>query len=48
MGLVAPWHVGFSWIRDQKTVSPALTGGFFTTESPGKPWNILLKAVVTH
>ena len=29
-------------------VSPALAGGFFTTESPGKPWDILLKAVVTH
>ena len=35
MGLVAPWHVGSSWIR-HRPVSPALAGGFFTTEPPGK------------
>jgi len=30
-GLVAPWHVGSSWTRDQRR-SAALAGGFFTTE----------------
>ena len=34
--LVAPRHVGSSLIRDQ-TVSPALAGRFFSTQSPGKP-----------
>ena len=33
--LAAPQPVGSSWIRGQ-TVSPALAGRFFTTESPGK------------
>ena len=28
---------GSPWSRNQ-TVSPGLTGGFFTTEPPGKPW----------
>ena len=28
---------GSSQSRDQKPVSPALAGGFFTTEPPGKP-----------
>ena len=36
MGLVAPRHVGLSQLRDG-TVSPALAGGFSTTEPPGKP-----------
>ena len=27
---------GFSWIRDQGFTSPALAGGFFTAELPGK------------
>ena len=36
-GLVAPWPVGSSWIRDQ-TLSLALAGRFFTTEPPGKPY----------
>ena len=29
-------HVGSSWTRHQ-TMSPALAGGFFTAELPGKP-----------
>ena len=37
MGLAASWHVESSQTSDQ-TPSPALTGGFFTTEPPGKPW----------
>ena len=32
---VAPWHVGSSRIRNL-IWSPALAGGFFTTEPPGK------------
>ena len=32
LGLIALWHVGSS-----RSVSPALAGGFFTTEPPGKP-----------
>ena len=35
-GLVARRHVGSSQIRDP-TVSPALVGGFLTTEPLGKP-----------
>ena len=35
MGLVALWHVGSFQNRDQ-TMSPALAGGFFTTEPPEK------------
>ena len=27
---------GFSWVRDQGSTSPALAGGFFTTEPPGR------------
>ena len=36
IGLVAPQHVGSSrlWME---TMCPALAGGFFTTEPPGKP-----------
>ena len=34
MGLVALQHAGSSWIR---IVSPALAGGFFPSEPPGKP-----------
>ena len=36
MGLVAPQHVGSSRTGD-RTLSPALAGGFFTAEPPGKP-----------
>ena len=32
-----PSSMGSSWPRDQ-TMSPALAGGFFTTEPPGKPY----------
>ena len=35
-GLVAPWHVGSSQTRDH-TLSPALAGGFFTTQPPENP-----------
>ena len=35
MGLVALRHVGSSWIRTE-SMSPALSGRFFTTEPPGK------------
>ena len=35
--LIATRHVGSSWIRDG-TPSPALAGGFSTTEPPGKAW----------
>ena len=34
MGLVAQWHVGSTQSRDW---TPALAGGFFTTEPPRKP-----------
>ena len=34
-GLVAPWHMGSSWTRDQ-SVSLALVGGFSTTGPLGK------------
>ena len=34
-GLVVSQHAGSSWTRDQTCV-PALVGGFFTTEPPGK------------
>ena len=34
-GLPVPRHAGSSWTRDQTCV-PALVGGFFTTEPPGK------------
>ena len=42
MGLVALQHVGSSWTRDRTCdqpgiESPALAGGFFTAEPPGKP-----------
>ena len=40
-GLVVPLHVGSSKIRD-RTVSPALAGGFLTTEPPGKHRNMVL------
>ena len=39
MGLVAPWHVGSSHIRD-RTLSPILAGRLFNTESPERPWLI--------
>ena len=35
-GLAAPWHVGFSQVRDE-CMSPAWSDGFFTTEPRGKP-----------
>ena len=44
-GLVAPRHVGSSWIRD-RTLSPVLAGEFFTTESPGKPRNRTIQTKV--
>ena len=41
-GLVAPWNVGI--LRPGiKSMSPALEGGFFTTEPSGKPSNSFLK-----
>ena len=39
-GWAAQWHVRSSQITD-KPVSPALAGGFFTTESLRKPWFLL-------
>ena len=44
-GLVTPWHVG-SFLPGSgiKFVSPALAGGFFTTEPSGKPWTLSLAA----
>ena len=46
--LVAPWHVGSSQTKD-RTVFPALTGGCFTTELPGKPphWTFIIDCVST-
>ena len=42
MGFVALWHVGSSWTRD-RTMSPALAGGFLTTAPTGKsPHHILI------
>ena len=38
LGLVAPWHVGFSRTRI-KPASPALAGRFFTTEIARKPFS---------
>ena len=38
-GLVAPWHVGSSQIRDW-TMSPVLAGRFFTAEPPRKPCKV--------
>ena len=39
---VAPWHVGsFHVFPGVKPMSPALANGFFTTESTGKPQEIL-------
>ena len=35
-GLAAPRHVRSAWLGIEP-VSPALTGGFFTTEPPGRP-----------
>ena len=35
--LVGSWHVGSFWTRDCTRVSDIGTGGFFTTEPPGKP-----------
>ena len=45
MGLVAPlpWDLPIPGI---KPVSPALAGGFFTTESPGKPIIPVLIAIL--
>ena len=40
-GLVAPRHVGSSWIGDRTPVS-CIGSRFFTTEPPGKPWDILI------
>ena len=40
MGLVALRHVGSS--PGIKLMSPALAGGFFTTEPEGKPWQYVL------
>ena len=34
------WHLPGPGV---KPVSPALAGGLFTTEPPGKPWALLLK-----
>ena len=48
MGLVAAQHVGSSWTKGIKPVSPALAGGFFTTEPPGKPSFSLKKHTHTH
>ena len=36
-GLVAPWYVGSSQVRDQAS-SPALAGRVFTNEHPGSPY----------
>ena len=44
MELVAPWHVG-SLGSGIEPVPPALTGGFFTTEPPGKSGEGLLESV---
>ena len=35
--LASPWHAESSWSRN-RTTSPALTGEFFSTVPPGKPW----------
>ena len=43
--LVAPWHVGSSKIRIEP-MSFTLTGGFFATESPGKPQIICFISVL--
>ena len=54
MGLVAPWHVGSSQTRDW-TMSPALVGGFFTTEplslisdSDVSPPGVSIQCVLGH
>ena len=44
--LVALRHVGSSWIKDQPAF-PALTGSFFITELPGKPYFFLKTSLVS-
>ena len=41
---LSPWDLSRSGIEP---MSPALAGGFFTTESPGKPQNNLLISICT-
>ena len=41
VGLVAPWHVGVSWLR--KMARTHVSCRFFTTEPPGKPSDLLLE-----
>ena len=47
-GFVARRHVGSSWIRDRKPLSPALVGIFFNTEPPGKPGHEIQKEPVDN
>jgi len=42
MGLVAPQHVGSSWIRDG-TVFPELAVGFFTLSHQGSQEKLKIK-----
>ena len=43
-GLVAPRHVTSAWLGIEP-VSPAFTGGFFTTEPPGRPCTLAFISV---
>ena len=45
--LVAPQHVGSSWIRDRTRVS-CTASVFFTTEPPGKPLVVLILILNMH
>lgn len=44
MGLVAPWHVGSSWTKEQ-TSAPTLASGFLTTRPPEGSQGVFLKAL---
>ena len=46
-GWAALRHVGSSWIKD-RTVSPALAGGFFPTEPTGSPQGHFLKLALNY
>ena len=45
-GLILPWHMGDLLGPGIKSMSPALAGGFFTTEPPGKAKDFVAIVVV--
>ena len=46
LSLPSPGHLPYPGIEPRSPAAPALAGGFFTTQPPGKPWSLSVRVKI--